>query len=93
MQPQPPTPGQIPLPPRPPRRRLRWDFRWEWLLVPVALAFAAWFVSGAQTPAFTFDAVMQVLGVRHSDTYRELTTLGLLLIGFTWIARVWRKST
>lgn len=89
--PRPPRVPPVVMPPRPQRPRMRDVVRREYLLVPIVLVAAVWFISGAETPALRFDEVARFLGARDITAYRELTTLGIVCVGFVWITKIWRR--
>ncbi len=67
--------------------RPRTTVRWSVLLVPLAILFAAWVISGIQ-PAGTWKEVMDFLHVKNRERYTQLACLGVALIAIVAIARV-----
>ena len=73
------------------RPRKKWQFRWQFLLIPLALITAVWFL-GRIDPAITWDEVMDALGVRNRERYTQLAVMGIALIGVATIWRIIRGS-
>ncbi|MEK6677166.1 MAG: hypothetical protein AABZ47_16120 [Planctomycetota bacterium] len=80
-------------PPMPVRRR-RWFFRWEFVCVPLGLLFAAWLIQNVPGPTFSWDHVMEGLGVsrRNEKAYTQLAVMGLVLIALVYVLKVFRSK-
>ena len=73
-----------------PTRRPVWRFfRWEWVLVPLVIIAAVWFIGGI-VPSIAWVDITSALGVVHKERYSELAVLCLSLIGVVWIAKILR---
>lgn len=75
-----------------PRRRTYWRFRWEYVLVPLVLLGFMWFLTGVEGPGFTFEDLARFVGAKDIPAYRDLATLGLILIGITATIATWKKG-
>jgi len=67
--------------------RPRATVRWSIILVPLAILFAAWVISGIE-PAGTWKEVMGYLHVRRPGLYSQLACLGIVVVAAVAIARV-----
>jgi len=73
---------------RPPRPKVKRRFRWELLLVPLAILFAFWFLGAIATPTFTWQGVMDAIGVKNKPRYTMLAVLGVTVTAIVAIARI-----
>lgn len=85
------TPTKTPAELQPPRRTRR-EFRWELLLIPLLLLGVMWIFSGVDGAAISFDELIDLVGVRNREQYRQLATLGLIIVGALSILRIARKN-
>jgi len=87
------SPQQQPVivPPRRPKRRVRFRFRWKWVLIPAAVLILAYLAGGIEV-GFTFDDIMDVLKVKDRTRYRQLVTLGLVVTAIVAVLRVLRDD-
>lgn len=74
------------------RRRGRDSFRWEYILIPLMLLGIMWILADVDGAAFSFEAVMDGLRVKHRDQYRQLATLGLVAVAIVWVTKILKSS-
>jgi hypothetical protein len=85
--------GPPPPPPPPPvrrRRKLRWEFFW----IVLAVMAAAWFIHHVPGPTFTWEDVMNTVGVsrRGEGRYTRTALFGLVVIGIVWVLKAIRSK-
>jgi hypothetical protein len=62
-------------------------FRWELVLVPLAILGTAWFLNGIEELAFNWGDLMKALKVNNVERYSRLAVLALTLIT---VCAIWR---
>jgi hypothetical protein len=90
--PQLPTPLQPQLLPPVPRRRR--SFRWEFVLVPLAILCAVWLINHLPGPTFSWSDVTEALHVsrRGESRYTQTAVMGLVLIAVVYVLKTWRSK-
>ncbi|MBN1510077.1 MAG: hypothetical protein JW955_24740 [Sedimentisphaerales bacterium] len=67
------------------------NFRWAWVLVPLAALITWWFLSSVE-PRGTWDELMSALHVRHRAEYTRLAYFGFAVVAIVGILRVFRRT-
>ena len=67
------------------------SFRWEWVLIPLALLIVWWFL-GTVDPRCTWDEIMSCLHVRHKAEYTRLAWLGIFICAGLAVLRILRSG-
>ncbi len=63
------------------------QFRWEWVLVPLACLTVFWFLS-ASAPACHWDEVLSFANAKNGAEYSKLAILGCVVTAIVAVARV-----
>ena len=85
-----PKPQQGPAPPQ--HKEPRFRFRWELLLILLVIFIVLYLMKGAET-SFSFEDIMDLLGVEDRDRYIRLFTLGCICVAITAIIRIHSSRT
>ena len=73
------------------RQRRRKRFRWELVLIPLAIFLFAWIYRGIE-PAGTWDDMIDFLRVRSRERYTMLGCLGIVIVATCSILKALRRN-